>query len=102
MSEEDVVDQPSYFQRLFFLKTTFARLLLAIILVGGWLAYGGMIKESNPDLEIAAAVVTTTWAGGDSQTIEQEITNKLERRLQSLSSTLYKMRRGSRDIAAVL
>lgn len=69
---------------LFFLKSTIAKLLLVMFLVGGWLAYSGMIKETNPDLQIAAASITTTWPGGDAQTIEQEVTNKLEKELRTL------------------
>ncbi|WP_133407174.1 efflux RND transporter permease subunit [Parashewanella tropica] len=84
MSSQEQSKAPSFFQRFFFLKTTFAKLLLLIIIVGGWLSASNMVKESQPDLEIASATVTTTWAGGDAQSIEQTVTNKLEKELKTL------------------
>ena len=71
-------------ERLFLTKTTLARLLLALFLVGGTIGYNGMIKESLPDIDIATAVVETVWAGGDASTIEQEITVPFESELKNL------------------
>lgn len=71
-------------ERLFLTKTTLARLLLALFLVGGLIGYDSMVKESLPDIDIATAVVETTWPGGDSRTIEQEVTNVFERELKDL------------------
>ena len=76
---------PSRFEQLFLTRTTLSRLLLALFVVGGLLAYNSMIKESLPDIDIATAVVETVWAGGDARTIEQEITNVFERELKNLA-----------------
>jgi len=94
MSNTSPADTPSFFSRTFFLKTTFAKLLLVILIIGGWLSGSNMVKESMPDLAIANANITTTWSGGDAQTIEQEITNKLEKELKSLKG-LKRIRSGS-------
>ncbi|MGB0892796.1 MAG: efflux RND transporter permease subunit [Parashewanella sp.] len=94
MKSNESTTEPSFFQRFFFLKTTFSKLLLLIIIVGGWLSAANMIKESQPDLEIASATVTTLWAGGDAQSIEQAITNKLEKELKTLKG-LKRIQSGS-------
>lgn len=94
MSKNHHHDKPSFFQSTFFLKTTFAKLLLVILIIGGWLSGSNMVKESMPDLSMASANITTTWAGGDAQTIEQEITNKIEKELKSLKG-LKRIRSGS-------
>lgn len=76
--------KPSRFEKLFLTRTTLSRLLLALFVIGGALAYNAMIKESLPDIDIATAVVETVWAGGDARTIEQEVTNVFERELKNL------------------
>ena len=50
----------SGFTKFFFLRTVFGILLTVLIVVGGLLGYGSMIKESNPDIAVAIASVTTT------------------------------------------
>ncbi len=79
----DVV-QASPFTRFFFLRTVFGILLTVLLVVGGLLGYGSMIKESNPDIAVAIASVTTTWGGADPETIEQQITNELEKEIKSV------------------
>nr|WP_255731905.1 efflux RND transporter permease subunit [Ruegeria sp. Ofav3-42] len=70
--------------RVFILKTTFARLLLIILVVGGVMSAIGMVKEAQPDLNIASAIVTTEWGEADGQTIEQQVTLKLEKHLKDI------------------
>ncbi len=72
------------FKRFFFANTTFARLALLALMIGSWVAYSNFVKETIPDLEIGVGIVSTEWIGGDPQTIEQEITNKIEKELKSL------------------
>lgn len=70
--------------RFFFLRTVFGILLTLLMVFGGLLAYGSMVKESNPDIALAIATVTTTWGGADPETIEQQVTNELEKEIQSV------------------
>ncbi|MGB7414692.1 MAG: efflux RND transporter permease subunit [Thermosynechococcaceae cyanobacterium] len=70
--------------RFLFLRPIFGILLCFLFIVGGLLGYGSMIKESNPDIDIAIASVTTTWGGADPETIEQQITNELEKEIKSV------------------
>ena len=70
--------------RFFFLRPIFGILLTILLIVGGLLGYGALVKESNPDIDIAIASVTTTWGGADPETIEQQVTNELETEIKSV------------------
>lgn len=70
--------------RFLFLRTVFGVLLSVLLVVGGLLGYNSMIKESDPDINIAVGTVTTNWVGADAATIEQEITKPLELEIKSV------------------
>ncbi len=70
--------------QFFFLRTVFGILLAILLVVGGLLGYNSMVKESNPDIEVAIASITTTWGGADPETIEQQVTNELEKEIKSV------------------
>ncbi len=70
--------------RFFILRPVFGMLLTVLIIAGGFMAYNSLIKESLPDLAIPQATITTFWPGADPQTIEQEVTEKIENELSSL------------------
>ncbi len=72
--------------RFFFLNTIFAILLTLLLIVGGILGYFGMVKQSDPDIEIAVATITTTWAGADPETIEQQVTAEIETEISSVEN----------------
>ncbi|MEL7142041.1 MAG: efflux RND transporter permease subunit [Cyanobacteria bacterium J06573_11] len=76
--------QPSKLLRFFFLQPIFGILLALLLTVGGILGYLSMVKQSNPDIDIATATITTTWGGADPDTIEQQVTNELETEIQSV------------------
>jgi len=80
--------------RFFLLKTTFARLLLIVLAMGGTLAGVNMVKEGKPDLNIATATITTAWGAADAATIEQRITTPLERQFKEVPD-LQRMVSGS-------
>lgn len=79
-------DHPSRLARFFVLNTIFAILLSLLMLVGGVLGYFSMTKQSNPDIDIAVATITTTWGGADPQTIEQQITSEIETEITSVEN----------------
>ncbi|MEL6354919.1 MAG: efflux RND transporter permease subunit [Cyanobacteria bacterium J06627_28] len=68
----------------FFTRQTFAILLCIILLLGGMMGYFSMVKEGEPAIQLARARITTTWGGTDVQTIESQVTNKLEEQIKSL------------------
>lgn len=78
--------KPSPISRFFFLKPVFGILLSMLLAIGGFLGYAAIVKEANPDINIAIATVTTTWAGADPQTMEQQVTNELETEIQSVEN----------------
>ena len=80
------VGKPPRLARFFFLNTIFGILLSVLLIVGGILGYFSMTKQSQPDIDIAVATVTTTWAGADPQTIEQQVTDEIETELSSVEN----------------
>ena len=77
-------NKASPFAKFFFLKTIFAILLSLLMIVGGILGATSMVKEGNPDINVAIANIETTWGGADPETIENQITDKIEKELKSL------------------
>jgi len=84
MRKKHVTIRPTGIERFFFLRTTFGILLTGLLIVGGFLAYLSLVKESLPDLEIPQATISTSWPGADPQSIEQEITKPIEKEIKSL------------------
>ncbi len=67
-----------------FVRPILAILLLVGLLGGGVIAFDGIIKESNPDLQIPQALVITEWPGADPETMENQVTIELEKQLKGL------------------
>lgn len=78
------VNEASALAKFLFLRPIFGTLLAILISVGGVIAYLSMVKESLPDLDIPQATIVTTWPGADPQTIEQEVTEKIEKEVKSV------------------
>jgi multidrug efflux pump subunit AcrB len=70
--------------QFFLLQPTFGLLLVFLLIVGGVMAYLSLVKESLPDLAIPQATISTQWPGADPQTIEQEITDPIEKEIKSI------------------
>ncbi len=70
--------------KFFFLQTVFAILLSLLMIVGGVLGATSMVKEGNPDINVAIATIQTDWGGADPETIENQVTDKIEKELKSL------------------
>jgi len=78
------VNSASGLTKFFFLKTVFGILLIILLVFGGLMAYQSMVKEADPDIKIARAIINTTWGGADPETIESQVTDKIETELKSL------------------
>ena len=48
------------------------------------MAASAMVKEGNPDINFAIATIQTNWGGADPETIENQVTDKIEKELKSL------------------
>lgn len=77
-------ERVSWAARFFLLRTTFGVLVTLLLVFGGLLASGMLVKESFPDLAIPQASITTGWPGADPQTIEQDVTEKIEKEVKTL------------------
>ncbi|MGK7876465.1 MAG: efflux RND transporter permease subunit [Xenococcaceae cyanobacterium] len=77
-------NKASSFAKFFFLQTVFAILLSLLLIVGGLMGAFTMVKEGDPDINIAIATIQTDWGGADPETIENQVTDKIEKELKSL------------------
>lgn len=74
----------------FFLKNrALSWLLLALILLGGVVAYEGMGKLEDAPFTIKQAVVTTAYPGASPLEVQQQVTDVLEEAIQSLGELYY-------------
>ncbi|MEM6840271.1 MAG: efflux RND transporter permease subunit, partial [Cyanobacteria bacterium P01_C01_bin.120] len=71
--------------RFFFTRQIFGTLLCFLLLMGGFMGYLSMVKEGDPDINVARANITTEWPGTDAETIETQVTDKIEEEIKSLS-----------------
>ncbi|MEN8446987.1 MAG: efflux RND transporter permease subunit, partial [Cyanobacteria bacterium J06555_13] len=62
----------------FFTRQIFAILLCFMLMMGGLMGYFSMVKEGEPEIKLARARITTSWGGTDAETIENQVTDKLE------------------------
>jgi len=76
--------QASPLARFFFLRSTFAVLLTFLLTAAGLMAYSSIVKEALPDLAIPQATIQTEWPGADPETIEKQITNKIEKKVKTV------------------
>ena len=70
--------------RFFFTRQIFGILLCFLLIMGGLMGYVSMVKESDPDIKIARAIITTPWGGTDAETIENRVTDKIEKEIKTL------------------
>ncbi|MGD1907854.1 MAG: efflux RND transporter permease subunit [Leptolyngbyaceae cyanobacterium] len=76
--------QPPAWMEFFFTRQIFAILLCFMLLMGGFMGYFSMVKEGDPEIKIARALITTPWGGTDAETLENQVTDKLEEEIKSL------------------
>ncbi|MEM9769235.1 MAG: efflux RND transporter permease subunit, partial [Cyanobacteria bacterium P01_D01_bin.71] len=75
---------PPAWMAFFFTRQIFAILLCFLLFMGGLMGYFSMVKEGDPDIKIARALITTPWPGTDAETIENQVTDKIEEEIKSL------------------
>lgn len=76
--------QASPIVEFFFTKQILGILLCFLLVMGGIMGYLSMVKESDPDIKLARAMITTEWGGTDAETIENRVTDKLEEEFKSI------------------
>ncbi len=101
--EHDVTDvsKASPIAKFFLLNTVFAILMCVLLVIGKLIGAATIVKEGNPDIDQTFASVTTIWPGADPETIENQVTDKLEKELKSLKG-LKKLSSASFDGSSLI
>ena len=74
----------------FFLKNkSLSWLLMALVLIGGSVAYVNMGKLEDAPFTIKQAVVTTSYPGASPMEVQKQVTDILEESIQSLGELYY-------------
>ena len=60
--------------------------LVAILVVGGLMAYNSMSKLEDPAIKVKQAMVITTYPGASSHQVELEVTDPLEKSIREMST----------------
>ena len=60
--------------------------LIAILVVGGLLAYGSMSKLEDPAIKVKQAMVITTYPGASAHQVELEVTDPLEKSIREMTT----------------
>lgn len=61
-------------------------LLVVILVVGGFMAYGAMSKLEDPAIKVKQAMVITTYPGASAHQVELEVTDPLEKSIREMST----------------
>ncbi|MEM7557284.1 MAG: hypothetical protein AAF378_25005, partial [Cyanobacteria bacterium P01_A01_bin.84] len=61
--------RPTGIEKFLFNRQILAILLSFLLFVGGIMGYFSMVKESDPDVQLAKAIISTEWSGTDAETI---------------------------------
>lgn len=88
--------------RFFFIKTIFSILLLALMLLGGLIAYLSLVKESDPDLKIPMATIMTAWPGSSPELVEKQITTVIEKEIKTLSGMKRYVSSSANSMSAIV
>ncbi len=70
-------------EEFFFLRRVPGLLLLMLLCVGGVLTFSELDKEDMPDIKIPFATIQTEWPGGDPDSVEKRISNKIEEKVKA-------------------
>lgn len=60
--------------------------LIAILVVGGLMAYGSMSKLEDPAIKVKQAMVITTYPGASAHQVELEVTDPLEKSIREMTT----------------
>ncbi len=62
--------------------------LTAFVVVAGMLSYDSMGRLEDPEYTIKQAIITTAYPGATAQQVEEEVTDKIETKIQEMSEVL--------------
>ncbi len=58
--------------------------LICLLALAGAFAYGQLGQSEDPPFTFKVVVVKTTWPGASAREVEQQVTDRIERKLQEL------------------
>jgi len=67
----------------------FTGFIMGLILLGGIIAYFGLEQREDPKFTFRLMVVKTLYPGATAQEVEQQLTDKLEKKFQELPNLDY-------------
>ncbi|MGA0611661.1 efflux RND transporter permease subunit [Caldimonas sp. KR1-144] len=63
--------------------------LLVLLSLGGVLAYGQLGQKEDPEFTVKTMVVQAAWPGASAQQMAEQVTDKLEKKLQEIAEVDY-------------
>ncbi len=63
--------------------------LLVLLSLGGVLAYGSLGQKEDPEFTVKAMLVQAAWPGASAQAVAEQVTDKLEKKLQEVAEVDY-------------
>lgn len=72
--------------KFFLEKRQFTMLLLAAVILAGFVAVIAITKESGPEVSIPVGIVTTILPGSSAEDVERLVTNKMEEHLANIEN----------------
>ncbi|MBL8352368.1 MAG: efflux RND transporter permease subunit [Burkholderiaceae bacterium] len=63
--------------------------LLLLLSLGGVLAYGSLGQKEDPEFTVKAMLVQAAWPGASAQAMADQVTDKLEKKLQEVAEVDY-------------
>lgn len=77
------------------------RFLIAILVVGGALAFYDMSKLEDPEIKVKEAIVVTPYPGASPHQVELEVTDLLEKSIRSMSGVEKVKSRSMKDLSMI-
>ncbi len=74
---------------------------ILVVFIGGIFSYGKLGRMEDPDFTIRQMVVSVAWPGATAQQMEEQVTDKLEKKLQDVPG-LKELKSYSREGQAVI
>lgn len=77
-------DKKSQLWEFFIDNYKFTYVILACLILVGFISVNALPKESSPEIEVPIAVVTTVYPGANAQDVEELVTNPIEDKITGL------------------
>jgi multidrug efflux pump len=76
--------------------------LLGLLSIAGVLAYGGLGQKEDPEFTVKTMVVQAYWPGSSAQQMAEQVTDKLEKKLQEVAEIDYSRSYSKPGVAQIM